>query len=57
MSNPARNEWFNTAAFSLEPCGTFGNAGRNTIPSPGRNSANITLLKNFRFLESRSLQF
>ncbi len=27
--------WFNTAAFTLPDPGTFGDAGRNTIPGPG----------------------
>lgn len=57
LSNPTTGEWFNTAAFTLEPYGTFGNAGRNTIPNPGRNAANLTLLKNFRFHERATVQF
>ena len=57
LSNRTTNQWFNTAAFALEPFGTFGNAGRNTIPNPGRNAANLTLMKNFRIYERSSLQF
>ncbi len=57
LSSPTTEEWFNTAAFSIEPYGTFGNAGRNTIPNPGRDAVNLTLLKNFRFAERAALQF
>jgi hypothetical protein len=56
LNNPTTEEWFNTAAFTLEPYGTFGNAGRNTIPNPGRNAANLTMLKNFRIRERATLQ-
>ena len=31
LSNPTPQKWFNTAAFSLQPFGTFGNAGRNLL--------------------------
>ena len=56
LSNPTTQEWFNTAAFSLQSFGTFGDAGRNTIPNPGRNALNLTLLKNFHFTERAALQ-
>ena len=31
------NAWFNTAAFVGCACGTFGNAGRNTVIGPRTN--------------------
>jgi hypothetical protein len=57
LSNPNVNEWFNVNAFSLEPFGTFGNAGRNTIPQPGRNEWDFSALKDFRIMEGHALQF
>ena len=35
--------YFNTGAFTLPPSGTFGNAGRNTIPGPGSINFNTSL--------------
>ena len=55
LSNPTPNEWFNVAAFSLEPFGTFGNAGRNVIPYPKRNDWDFSLIKQFRIVERSSL--
>jgi len=51
------DRWFNTAAFSLPPLGSFGNAGRNTVITPGLVQWDASLLKNFRFTERKSLQF
>ena len=34
-SEQSSQRWFNTDAFTLPPAGAFGNAGRNTIASPG----------------------
>jgi hypothetical protein len=51
------DRWFNTNAFVLQPAGTFGNVGRNTIIGPGFIQVDAALLKNFRFTESKSLQF
>ncbi len=44
-ANPAPNQWFNTAAFSMPAFGTFGNAGRNTLEGPGYQNVNLALLK------------
>ncbi len=55
VSNPTPNEWFNVAAFSLEPFGTFGNAGRNVIPYPKHNDWDFSLIKQFRIVERSSL--
>src|SRR5579863_3235791 len=35
--------YFNTSAFVLPPPGTFGSAGRNTIPGPGLINFNMSL--------------
>ncbi len=57
LSSPTVNEWFNVNAFSLEPFGTFGNAGRNTIIFPGRNEWDFSAIKDFRVTERQSVQF
>ncbi|MEO5924033.1 MAG: TonB-dependent receptor [Bryobacteraceae bacterium] len=50
---------FNTAAFSAPTAGTFGNAGRNTIPGPTMFQLNGQLGRIFRLGERRTadLQF
>jgi hypothetical protein len=45
---------FNTAAFALPASGTWGNAGRNTIPGPTVFSLDGSLGRVFRFGEKRS---
>jgi hypothetical protein len=49
--------YFNTAAFALQPLGTFGNEGSNVVRGPGI-SDNITfnLFRNFSFGEHRQLR-
>lgn len=51
------DHWFNTAIFALQPFGTFGNVGRNTVISPGLVQWDASLLKTFHFTESKDLQF
>ncbi|MBL8208176.1 MAG: hypothetical protein JNM09_28340, partial [Blastocatellia bacterium] len=51
------NRWFNTDAFEIQPFGTFGNVGRNTIISPGIIQWDASMLKRFTFAENKSLQF
>lgn len=50
-------KFFNTAAFVLQPFGTYGNVGRNTLIGPGILSMDASLLKNFNFTERQYLQF
>jgi hypothetical protein len=57
LDNPTVGQWFNVNAFALEPFGTFGNAGRNTVPMPGRNDWDFSAIKDFRVAENQSLQF
>ncbi len=45
---------FNTAAFSTPAAGTWGDAGRNTIPGPVTFSLNGSVGRIFRFGERRS---
>lgn len=49
-------EWFNPAAFVAPPAYEFGNAGRNTLESPGMATADVALTRNFRLIESVALQ-
>ena len=51
------NRWFNTSIFALQPLGTFGNVGRNTIIGPGVVQWDASLLKTFNFTERVGLQF
>jgi len=50
-------QWINPAAFALQPVGSFGSAGRNTILGPGRWVADMSLHKTFRLWEGLSLRF
>ena len=51
------DHWFNTAAFSFPPRGTFGNAGRNILDGPGYRNVNASLVKNTQLTERLNLQF
>ena len=55
------NCWYNPAAFQqLDPntqIGQFGNAGRNIVQGPGYQQWDLAALKNFRFTETKTLQF
>ncbi len=48
---------FNTCAFANPPLGSLGNAGINIVQEPGVIAWDMSLLKNFRLTESKSLQF
>ncbi len=49
--------FFNLDAFTVPATGTFGNAGRNTIPGPGLVSLNLAFARSFTFAERRRLEF
>jgi hypothetical protein len=53
--NPER--WFNTDSFVLQPFGTHGNAGRNTVITPGLIQWDFSVHKDFRFAERHAVQF
>ncbi len=55
QQNPQK--FFNTDAFGLQPFGTFGNTGRNTLIGPGMINWDFSTLKNFRIAEGHELQF
>jgi Carboxypeptidase regulatory-like domain len=48
------NYYFNTAPFSEEAIGTFGNTGRNFFRGPGFNYTNLSVTKNFPFSADNS---
>jgi hypothetical protein len=57
VSNPAVNQWFNTAAFSLPAPGTFGNSARNLIVGPGTFSVNTSLSKTVPIKDAKAFEF
>ncbi|HEV2417519.1 MAG TPA: hypothetical protein VGX94_06930, partial [Terriglobia bacterium] len=48
--------WFNPAAFSTPAAYTFGNAGRNTVQSPGMQTMDLALTRQFAVTERIKLQ-
>lgn len=56
-SQRSAETWFNTAAFSTPKPLTFGNAGRNILPSPGVAVADLGLQRRFAIRERGLLQF
>lgn len=51
------NQCFNPAAFAVPAAYTIGNSGRNVIFGPGVANWDLSFMKNFRFTESKYLQF
>jgi hypothetical protein len=49
--------WFNPNCFALQPVGTYGNAGRNTIIGPNLWDVDASLIKNTNVTERVILQF
>ncbi|MBL8227574.1 MAG: TonB-dependent receptor [Bryobacterales bacterium] len=50
------NRWFDTTAFGEPAPYTFGNAGRGVLRADGRVSFDISLAKNFYFMERNYVQ-
>jgi hypothetical protein len=50
-------QWFNTALFTPNALGTFGNSGRNIIRGPGFFNTDLGLLKDTFITERYNLQF
>ena len=58
LSNPTTAAWFNTAAFTLQPLYSFGNAGRNAVMGPPGFYWDFSTHKDFRLPNERHvLQF
>jgi hypothetical protein len=51
------SEWFNTAAFSANAIGTFGNSGKNILRGPRYFDTDAALLKDTAINERVTLQF
>jgi hypothetical protein len=49
--------YFNTAAFTLPAAGTYGNAGRNTIPGIPNFSLNASVFRTWRVKERHQITF
>jgi hypothetical protein len=49
--------WFNPAAYSLPPSGSFGNAGRNSLPGPSYKEVDLSIAKITPIGEGKSLEF
>ena len=49
--------WFNPNCYQLEPVGTFGNTGRNTLRGPHFFNTDIALLKDTKINEQLRMQF
>ncbi len=56
-SNPAHGPAFNTSVFSKEALGELGNARRRFFYGPGINNFDMTLAKDLRITESKSMEF
>ena len=54
-SNQRLLEWFNPAAFAVQPAGTFGNLGRFAVYGPGSIQFDVSLSRVFQFRERYKL--
>jgi hypothetical protein len=54
-SQRTAEHWFNTNAFSDPAPFTFGNAGRNTLPSPGNEVVDMAVHRRFSMRERASI--
>jgi hypothetical protein len=49
-------QWFDITAFAAPTCVCFGNSGRSILRSPGLMNLDLSLVREFRFLERFRLQ-
>jgi hypothetical protein len=49
--------WFNTDAYVVNALGTWGNAGRNTVIGPGIFNMDLSVIRNFRVMGNKTIQF
>lgn len=60
VSNRSLNKWFNTAAFSRNAPGTYGDAGRDSLVGPSAYHVDMALFRTFPFEvfeKPQSIQF
>ena len=51
------NQYFNTALFTVNAVGTYGNAPRNMLANPGYFNIDLGAIKNTQITERMNLQF
>jgi len=56
LSVSSGSGFFNTAAFALPSTGTFGDAGRDTIPGPHSFTMNLNMSRTFTLKERKTLE-
>ncbi len=56
-TNRDPNNWLNAGAFQTAAIGTYGNAGRNIVPTAGITSVDLSAFKDFAIRERARLQF
>jgi outer membrane receptor protein involved in Fe transport len=59
-NNPVTGDpqhWFDPSAFELQPSGTIGNLGRNTLVGPKLVNCDFSLFKQFTLTEGKTLHF
>jgi hypothetical protein len=55
LADPSIDRFFNTAAFSVPPAGSFGNASRNMIIGPGTHTVDMQLARDLTLPASRTI--
>jgi hypothetical protein len=55
-STQTQKEWFNQAAFAVQPTGTFGNSGRFNLYGPGTWNMDVALSRVFKIKERFGLE-
>ena len=56
-SNQSPANWLNKAAFAIPALYTFGNVGRNTLRADSFKNLDLSIFRDFKFTESKKLQF
>ena len=57
-SNPSPYvQWFDPTCYTLQPLGTLGNMGRNSIPGPGHLVFDFSIMKDTKITEGLTAQF
>lgn len=51
------NQWFNTAAFTVAPPNTYGDAGRNSLIGPDYSSFDVSLSRRFTLHDRTTVTF
>jgi hypothetical protein len=49
-------QWFNTSAYAVQPAGTFGNAGRNSLIGPHFINLDTSLVRNIPVHDSKFIE-